>query len=53
MECPYCHAPMSPETPCMAHPPVPMSYWPSRSGMPEMLPAADYSSSDFAEFSAD
>jgi hypothetical protein len=38
MECPYCHTPLEPESPCMAHPPVPMSYWPSRSGMPEMLP---------------
>jgi hypothetical protein len=31
MECPYCHSPSSPETPCMEHPPVPMSYWPNRS----------------------
>ncbi len=38
MECPYCHSQFSPETPCMAHPPVPLSYWPSRSGMPEMVP---------------
>ncbi|MFB3813866.1 MAG: hypothetical protein ACE14L_07115 [Terriglobales bacterium] len=37
MECPYCHSQFEPETPCMTHPPVPMSYWPSRSGMPEMV----------------
>jgi hypothetical protein len=29
MECPYCHRALSPDTPCLCHPPVPMSYWPS------------------------
>ncbi len=37
MECPYCHSELPPQTPCLAPPPVPMSYWPTRSGMPEML----------------
>ncbi len=37
MECPYCHSESNAQTPCMSHPPVPMSYWPTRSGMPEML----------------
>ena len=36
MECPYCHKTHGPENPCMNHMPVPMSYWPTRSGMPEM-----------------
>ncbi len=44
MECPYCHSQFSSETPCLAHPPVPMSYWPSRSGMPEMLPEPEIES---------
>ena len=41
MECPYCHSELPPHTPCMSHPPVPMSYWPTRSGMPEMFSAPE------------
>jgi len=41
MECPYCHETHGLENPCMTHSPVPMSYWPTRSGMPEMLQDAE------------
>jgi hypothetical protein len=37
MNCPYCHGPLHPETPCGAQAPVPMSYWPSRSQQEEMV----------------
>lgn len=49
MECPYCHSELPSQTPCMAHPPVPMSYWPTRSGMPEMLSDAPESADNAAD----
>ena len=40
-QCPYCNAPLVAETPCLAHPPVPMSYWPKRSEVVELAPEVD------------
>ena len=41
MECPYCHVPLSPDTPCLAHPPVPMCYWPHPSAAAEAHAVTD------------
>jgi len=38
MECPFCHAELPPETPCLAHPPIPMCYWPHRAVVAEGTP---------------